>query len=62
MGSIRVRSAPKFGGTLLSTHLSETLKARPKYSPKLVRKAKANAGQKVRSYKSESDLVLAEVS
>ena len=48
--------------TLLNTRLSETLKARPKCSKKLVRKAKANAGQKVRSYKSESDLVLAEVS
>ena len=47
--------------TLLNTRLSETLKARPKCSQKLVRKAKANAGQKVRSYKSESDLVLAEV-
>ena len=47
--------------TLLSTRLSETMKAKPKYSPKLARKAKANAGQRVRSYKSESDLVLAEV-
>ena len=48
--------------TLLSTRLSQTLKARPKYSPTLARRAKANAGKKVGSYKSESDVVLAEVS